>query len=472
MLRRWRQSLGWSGALAVVLVGCGKPDDPGWRTHPCPEPDRGELPPFVPLVDGLVDEWIEDEVAADDPAGDASAAFDITRVSVTSRGSELYLKLELDRVLNLYAGRPDDGTLVLALRLPDGRRLSVDFRARKAVLGSGAVVPWQALGLVTAPTHAASTFEIRFEMSAFEAEPGGVVEIDFDGSDALTEPLVLPLRYAAVEPLIVDDARAPGTAWRVASLNTLEAGLFDPARDKPIARLLRAAAADVYCFQELGATTSEAVAEAVGAADPRGDGARWHAHAAGAGSILGNAIAATVPLVPIPLGTQRAIGAVVLTSPPVAVLSVHLKCCGYHGSEEDALRLAQVRTVTNEIAKFRLGQLGAELVPYRDAPLVVAGDFNDVGSPDLVGDLVSKRSLGLRRWLLPHLAARDVFTWHGYESDFPPATLDLLLYDRLEPLAGFVLDSGVLPEERLAALGLWGGDSNASDHLMLVADFR
>lgn len=472
MLRRRRQSLGWWGTLAVALVGCREPDDRGWRAHPCPEDERGATPPFVPLVDGLVDEWIEDEVSADDPAGDASAAFDITRVAATSRGSELYVKLDIDRVQNLYAGRPDDGTLVLELRLPDGRRLSVDFRARRAVLGSGAVVPWQSLGLVTAPSHAARTFEVRFDMSAFEARPGSLVEIDFGGSDALVEPLVLPLRYAAVEPVLVDDARAPGTVVRVASLNTLQAGLFDPARDKPIARLLRAAAADVYCLQELGFTTSEAVVEAVEAADPRGDGARWHAHAAGAGSILGNAVVATHPVVPIPLETQRAIGAVVLSSPPVAVLSVHLKCCGYHGSEEDALRLAQVRTIRDQIVKFRLAELGDELAPYRDAPLIVAGDFNHVGSPDLVGDLVSERSLGLRRWMLPHLAARDVFTWHGYESDFPPATLDLLLYHRLEPLAGFVLDSAVLPEERLLALGLWGADSSASDHLMLVADFR
>ncbi len=454
------------------VLACGGPDDLGWRTHPCPEDARGEAPPFVPLVDGFTEEWTEDEVVATDPVGDASGAFDITRLSATTRGSELYLQLEIDRIINLYEGSASDGTLVLELRLPDGRRLDIDLRRRKAVLGSGGVVPWQALGLVAAPSHAARSFELRFDMSAFDAHIGSFVEVDFGGSDALDAPVLVPLRYAEGEVPSLDDARPPDATLRVASLNTHEAGLFATSRKHPIGRLLRAARADVYCLQELGGATPTEVVQAVEAADPLEDGARWHAHVDGVGTIVGNAVVAQSPLVPIPLGTPRAVAAAVTGERPVVVVSVHLKCCGYQGSEEDLQRLGEVRAIAEAIVRLRQGMLGAALLPYRDAPLVVAGDFNHVGSSDLLADLLSPRTLGLRRLTLPHLAARDVFTWHGYESAFPPATLDLMLHHDLSPISGFVLDSRQLPAERLDALGLWGGDSTASDHLMLVGDFR
>ncbi len=430
-------------------------------------------PPFVPLLDGRFDDWSSEEILADDPVGDAAGAFDVVQLSATTRGSDLYVLFEIDRVLNLYSGDEDDGTLRLELRLPDERRMSIDFRSRSATLGSGAVVSWQTLGLVVAPSHAASVFEVRLDMSAFEAAIGEVVEIDFSGSDELAAPVSVPLIYEAGDPPLADDRRAPGTELRVASLNTREAGLVDPSRSKAMARLLRAAAADIYALQELGTTSAAEVEQALEVADPHGDGARWFAHAAGSGSILGNAVVSTDPLVPIPLATDRAVGAVVLRpSGPIAVLSVHLKCCGFQGSQEDAKRFAQVRHLAKKVVQLRQGELGESLRPYAQAPIIVVGDFNHVGSAELLGDFISPRSLGLSQWLLPQLGARDVFTWFGYESAFPPAALDLLLHHGLEPLGGYVLDSARIPRERIEQLGLWSGDSGASDHLMLVADFR
>lgn len=470
------------GVLAAgLVVGCGGEDEPLWRTHPCPRYVDGEEPPSLLTLDGQIDDWVPEDPVVDDARGDASGAFDVTSLRATTRGDELFIAFEIDRVLNLYNGEPSDGTLLLELTMPDGRRISVDFRGRMATLGSGAVVSWESLGLVAAPSHASDTFEVRLDMTAFEAghtEEGDVaadaiVEIDFAGSDALDERVIVPLRYGAGERPKQNDARALGTTFRVASFNTMEAGLFHASRSKPIGRLLRAAAADVYALQELGSTTAHEVEAQFASLDPRSDDATWHAVTSSGGSILGNAVVAADPLIPIPLGTNRAVGAVVLRPEgAVAVLSVHLKCCGFQGSEEDRTRLQQVRHITNEITRLRLGQLGAELAPHRAVPIVVVGDFNHVGSPSLLEDLESKRSLALRRWMLPHIGARDVFTWTGYESAFPPAMLDLLLHDGLEQLGGFVLDTRSLSRDHLERLGLWGADALASDHLMLVADFR
>jgi endonuclease/exonuclease/phosphatase family metal-dependent hydrolase len=461
------------GGFALLLLACTQNDDPGWRAHPCPPHDDYEDPPSVLVLDGSVDDWTSVEHVVTDGRGDATGAFDLVDVSASNRGTDLYVSFTIDRVLNLYQGDPDDGTLRLELRLPDGRHVSVDFRDRTATLGSGGVVSWQALGLVAAPSHASDTFEVRLDMSAFAAQPGALVELGFSGSDSLEEPVTVPVRYGPSSPLVVDVDRPADASLRMASLNTREAGLFDVSRSKALGRILRASGADVYALQELGSVDGEMVEQAFGNVVPPPPGSRWYAHAAGRGAILGNAVVAKHPLLPIPLDSERALGAVVLDPEgAVAILSVHLKCCGFQGTEEDALRLREVEHLAHKIVSFRLGELGEDLRPHADVPLVVAGDFNHVGSPGLVADLASPRSLGLRRAVLPHVGSPDVFTWVGYESAFPPATLDLLLYDDLDFAGGFVLDTEDLTRGGLERFGLWGSDSRASDHLLLVADFR
>ena len=66
-------------------------------------------------------------------------------------------------------------------------------------------------------------------------------------------------------------------------------------------------------------------------------------------------------------------------------------------------------------------------------------------------------------------------TWRGFgESSFWPGRLDLLTYDAagLKPLGGVVFDSGKISTAELERLSLQVEDSEASDHLLLVADFE
>jgi len=106
--------------------------------------------------------------------------------------------------------------------------------------------------------------------------------------------------------------------------------------------------------------------------------------------------------------------------------------------------------------------------------VVVVGDWNLVGSRTPLDVMLDKSSgPGLAHLLLRHLRGDDVFTWYQDELDaFPPGMLDVLVHSPdLTPRRSFVLDTAELGDATLAKLGLQPDDSQASDHLMLVADF-
>ena len=88
---------------------------------------------------------------------------------------------------------------------------------------------------------------------------------------------------------------------------------------------------------------------------------------------------------------------------PIVVFSVHLKCCGFVGGEDDQKRMAETREIIVALDRSR-----------RDFPnigIVIAGDYNLVGSRTPV-DLLEKA--GFRQWILPHR-----FAVSGGEDGYP-----------------------------------------------------
>jgi endonuclease/exonuclease/phosphatase family metal-dependent hydrolase len=456
-------------SLMMALVACrgeiSPSQDDALPAHAPAEAEvHGPPGPTAPLMDGRFDDWQGVEPLAVDPVGDASGNFDLTRLHATSRGTQLYVHFDNSELLNLYSGPTADGSLQLVIGLPDGAQLRIDFRERSATV-DGANRAWHALGLVAAPTHAGNAFELRVDMGVLGVELGDQLSIGVAGSDEIAaQPFVL--QHPEAKRSIGSLARIESSV-RIASLNTHEAGLVHAVRGDAIHRLLRATAADIYCLQELGQTPATAIASRLALTD----GGSWNVHAVSGGSIVGNAVASKHALIPIPNGSARFAGAVVLLDEPIAVFSVHFKCCGYLGSSEDGQRLADALILTQTIGELQRAALGDELTPYADAPVVVFGDFNDVGSPMLEGML--SRQAELDRWMLQHLGAPEVFTWGSEHSAFPPSLLDLLLHSReLTRRKGFVLDTRQLDDAALGLNQLRQSDSLASDHLLMVADFR
>jgi hypothetical protein len=80
------------------------------------------------LLDGTFDDWSEIPVSATDPLGDATGAFDFTRIHAHVVGQQLFIRLDTQQPLNLQSGPDEHGTLqLLPKRTGSGHR----YRARR-----------------------------------------------------------------------------------------------------------------------------------------------------------------------------------------------------------------------------------------------------------------------------------------------------------------------------------------------------
>jgi endonuclease/exonuclease/phosphatase family metal-dependent hydrolase len=408
-----------------------------------------------PCIDGLFTDWPDTAPIATDPRGDATGAFDLTRVQAITRGTTLHLRFDTGRTLNMQNGPETEGTLIVDLDLPAGK-LQIDLRGRNATI-DGKRVPLSTLPYVSAPTHAAEEFELMINLAGFGVERGDNVTVQFAGSDSLAQPVSVKLAGAAVEPARRSSKRTPDTDIRIASLNTLEEGLVEPDRADAMGQLLRSVEADVYCFQEENKSTN--LVGRLSTLMPGDD--TWNVHRRG-----GCVVASRYPMEPIATDSRRYSAATVRlpVKPPLIVISAHFTCCGYTGSEQDHRRIEETEALLSTIKGIRQGSHG-------DTPIVVIGDYNLVGSRAPVTMLEES---SLRQWLLPHLIGESVVTWRNDGSDFPPGRLDVVTYSPgpLVPRNGFVLDTAELSDDERRRPGVEAGDSVVSDHLMLITDFR
>lgn len=429
-----------------------------------------------PRLDGLFDEWTPAHLIAADPAGDATGAFDVTTVYATNRGSRLFLRFDIGSIRNLQSGATADGTLRVHISMPNNRALTIDIRSRALWRDNNPnlTVSWLAVGYSTAPTYAASEFELSVDLAMFGVGVGSAIAINFSGSDALAAGADFVMSEPAVPPARRPASPAPGTAYRIASLNTEQTGLLNSTRRPMLLRLIDAVNADIYCFQEEYNSSSAQVRTHLLSVDPTEDGANWTVH-----KNNDCVIATRWSLTPLPSPNTATAGAVVDFGDgnAIVVFSIHPKCCGYIGSTEDTTRISQMNGLIGVLNNLRAGVLGAALLPYRQAPAIIIGDWNLVGSRTPLDMVLDPLGPNLTEALPANLIGEDVMTWRGSSTgsgSFSPGRLDLLAYDAARGLnmtGAFLLDSQLLNAAELAALGLQSADSTASDHLMMVGDF-
>lgn len=445
------------------------------------EADAGEDVAMLPRpsVDGLFDEWGEADKLAEDPQGDGTSVFDVTSVWATSRGTDLYVRVKVGlEPHNMQAGWPGETALRFEIGLPGNRGLSVDLREHTVTVDSEAL-RWSEVGFQIAPTTASTEVEIKLELGALGVVQGDTVTLDFSGSDALASPVPYVLKHDAMEPERRDPGRAAGTWFRIASLNVEWDGLVEPGRAEPMGRLLHAAAADIFCLQEVWNTEAAEIASRLSEIDPHGDGAVWNVHRTG-----DTAIATRAALTPLPHNH--------FTNPPftgagielgdgsrVMVFTVRPTCCGFIGNPADQQRIGEFQRLVSTIVALRDGTLGTEFESFVKSPVIVFGDWNLVGSTTPLDLMLDPSGPGLERWLLRHLVGDGaIYTWRNDDlGSFAPGALDVLAYgsvdpaSTLEPISGYVLDTEQLDGAMLEQLGLQGSDSLSTDHLLLVADF-
>ena len=216
--------------------------------------------------------------------------------------------------------------------------------------------------------------EVRDAHRSGEARPCGrrQRQTNISGSDELEKSVPIVLNTAPERQVTPSLARDHDGQVRIANLNTLHQGLVDAQRSESIGRLLRAAQADIYCFQEEfeEATFRRAAPKVVPTSDSQHVNLHWSGDCG---------IATSLPLEPIPMELARGVAALIELPDHkhVAVISVHFKCCGYTGSWQDEARVYQAQRLAENIAGLRKGEFGDKC---KKAGIVVIGDYNLVGS--------------------------------------------------------------------------------------------
>jgi len=425
--------------------------------------------------DGVFDEWASVPVAATDPTGDNSGSFDLTEVKAVVKGSRLYLAWDTGAPnTNLQSGPSGDGTIRIELDFSSGTTLTIDLRARVAYENGNTNngVSWNDIAYDTLPSTASDRYETEIELSGYTSGPGDTFTLDFSGSDSLSSPVNLSINTDDQPVTEHPNARDPSTAFRIFSLNTLSTGLTNSTRGPRIRRLIDAFDPDIVCLQEEYNDSASTIASQLNAIDPLDDGATWSVQ-----KFDDCAVASPYTFIPKPSTPDDEFGAAVIdfgNGEAVLVISTHPKCCGYAGSSEDIQRVGEMQVMADMIADFRAGTLGGALAPYADAPIVVIGDWNLVGSTAPLEVITDPAGPDLTHLIVPHLVGEHAVTWHDADGfGFSPGMLDITTYDaaHLTALNHFVVDTTVMSGATLSALGLQSDDSTGSDHWATVADF-
>jgi endonuclease/exonuclease/phosphatase family metal-dependent hydrolase len=283
-----------------------------------------------------------------------------------------------------------------------------------------------------------------------------------------------------------------GPAARAGSIVGGSAGQF--------ARVLRAVRPDVLCLQDVPREPEQLV-RWVAALLPTGPDEQWHVHA-----VLDNVIVSRFPL-RLPSGrifTQGAlrrghVAALIDLPDQMAARDVYVICAHFQsriGFDQLLLRQRQADAIAAWIGDAHAP--GGEITLPQGTPIVVMGDLNVIDQPSpslntlLTGDIVDERTFGgdIRPdWdgssladILPlhNEAGIDTYTWRDDTQQYPPGTLDRVLYSDsvLAVTRAFVLDTTRLSEDELQRAGLHATDvmrdpaHGIYDHLPIVADFR
>ncbi|MCI0366405.1 MAG: endonuclease/exonuclease/phosphatase family protein [Phycisphaerales bacterium] len=479
------------------------------------------------VLDAEFDDWSQIAPVLTDPADAPSAFIDFGEVRITHDDRFVHLLIDVGRTVNAQGldgtamilldadGNPATGRdehdllgvdFIIDLSPPQDKRpgtpghgiglRSTNYTPAKPESAKVAALNPYDIGFAFAPTHAGRRFEFRFDRGAkvrnsaelFRADhfTAKLVFIDLQGNLAdSTDSFAHQLgtqTVAATEdtPRATDPlARPASTSLRAMSWNAHLGAIFT--NSEPFTRVFAALKPDVVLLQELTDDNSaQQVRAFLESALPPVDRGAWNVAFGSGGGNLRCAVASTFPIQTCeslqlvampdrPDRSVRAIGAVIETAGKrLLVVSIHLKCCGRAGGDEDAQREVEVQAIHQAIA-------AATAASTIDG-IIIAGDYNLVGARDPLEMLASTLDRD-RSALTPvqtlQLDGLSNATWSDPKQPFVPGRLDYLLYSdsSLRPVNSFAFDSQDLTPQWLTHHKVKGTDTTlASDHLPLVVD--
>lgn len=479
--------------FSTLTQGCHAQPDHGTSTKSSQINSMTALPI---IFDGVASEWKKDNSGIADERYIYLHFSPQSGTRYTIQAAPFSTRIRIDADQNPHTGRPMHWmTLETIVQQPQGVDLLVELSPRNELgtigIGSsvtrynepdkGNSIGHAQLGFMFLPTYASTDYEVRIDRLAPGADMlprSGPIEIVIDQVDenerflwSTTIRVDLPER---IKPAQASAAKAdlpdrPAKSARVMSSNVLfSSPLESPA---PFSRVLDAINPDVILYQEWFNTPADDVKEWLNTHAGKGWDVHMPSSKAGVAIATRNRIITTYESVIPPSNTgrpARGVAALIDTDAgELLAISIHLKCCGSAGSEEDTKRIEQAKSINAFVRSVHQN--------HPKAKVVIAGDFNLVGSYEPMAAMVD--SLGIDGRDLSTVNAQQIgdasmVTWNDEKSRFSPGRLDWMLYDdSVSAVANaFILDTRSFSPSSLTALGLEADDSKASDHLPIVID--
>lgn len=455
--------------------------------------------PCVPVVvDGFTHEWPDPHdfltnhsnvATLIDPAGDGTD-IDITTLQVTNDEDYIYFRIVFDKPYPLG----ENNSLILELDTDNdpstgyringvGAELGWQFGQRFGYYKDSEIAeptPHKDVGFSFVPPFTAREYEVAISLNA-EPQPGKKLffsdtirvmlcdrkeggDMAPDAGKVFVYAIDRKCRNAVPLPEIKPK---PVGGFRVLSWNVYHDGIIDSLRRHDFYKVIRLINPDIINFIECWKSTAIEVDSMLRRILP----GTWYVEKYGEGVILASRFKIE-EVVPVNPGANENIAGFRLKVDKLELMffSCHLSCCYF--DTERILETQALMAVINKVATYQDGTLRM--------PVILAGDFNIVGSDIPYQNLTSGRlhlsQKPVLRDLLPVQTDRPLTTtWRDYQKIFSPARLDYIFYTpvNLLPQHAFILNTSLLDNETLSTLGL---DTNimyrCSDHLPLVADFK
>jgi endonuclease/exonuclease/phosphatase family metal-dependent hydrolase len=474
-------------------------------------------------IDGDFDDWIQIPVAIDDLGDASNAELDLGQVSLHSDMSHIFLKINFHRELNLQRL---DGTLMLLIdgdgnqttgsdrhglpgvdlivyfspedpEHPDRPHMGVGVDMLTLTNGTtnSKAVGHSDIGFMLAPTYAANQVECRLDRNtALTGIPpmfqGDHLNLKWvltdtnrlvtDQTDTLSHALTAQGQLAANMPGAVEIPSTALSAMRAMSWNVEYGNILKVPEIS--GRILKALNPDVILLQELTSANSGPMLETFFNETLHHPDHSWQVIFGQGGGRLRCAIASRFPLEPVaafhlipypndPNRHLRVAGATIsFDHKKILLASVHLKCCGRVGSEEDQTRI-------KEAGLIRQAVQDAMGTAHFDG-VVIGGDFNLVGgyAPlELLGKGLDPNQNDLAVVDSYHLDGTDNATWAKSSLPFVPGRLDYFLVSEssLSVAQSFIFDSTDFSKTWFSNQAMPDTDSaKASDHFPILVDLR
>ncbi len=467
------------------------------------------------VMDGQFDDWCEAGMLHDD-RGDVptTGTLDLGRLWAAHDREHLHLLLETGRETLMQDAESPIGNRISLFLDVDGsaetglRRdgLGVDVQiafgekivTRHGPDGQTTQTTLNDVGLIMMPTHSSDTFEYQIALGGI----GPYADLatlpdpplirfflqDLTTSDRLPNEgsieylLPAPEGEEVHEPIALE--RMAPSDIRLLVHNVLKSNIVK--NPEPFARYLRALRPDLICFQELEEWTVEQAVAFVTGVLPPGEGQQWHGAQQADVVTLSRWAPAQQAVVDENLICRFDVPTTGGGVRGLVLFNMHTPCCAFYEARQ--------REHDRAIAAWRdilTGSPEALIAGNPDDAVILCGDFNMVGyarelyavrdgdifdNERFGGDFAPGRAHGsLVSAPLRHTHSPQTYTWRWDPSEFGPGKLDYVLFsdDALKLKRNFTLWTPEMPAEALAAAGLEPPDSpNASDHLVLVADFE